>query len=102
MGKGCPKKKQAKSAKKPVREDPGPLRPTTAKRREGRPSSAERNRDEQVKPSVWLENMSRDSKAGTRSFINCDPAPQSAGKVKKKKSRTNNNNQERPSSAEGK
>ena len=40
--KGSPKKKQAKSAKKPVREDPGPMRPTTAKRREGRPSSAER------------------------------------------------------------
>lgn len=106
--KGSPKKKGAKKEekkKKVTQEDPGPLRPTTAKRRGDRPSSAERNRDDKVKPSVWLENVSRDSKAGNRSFINCDPVdkkaePQSAGKTKKKKSRTNI--PDRPSSAEGK
>ena len=48
------------------------MRPTTAKRREGRPSSAERNRDEAIKPAVWLESVSRESKSGNRSFINCD------------------------------
>jgi hypothetical protein len=85
--KGSPKKKQqAKSAKKPAREDPGPMRPTTAKRREGRPSSAERNRDEAIKPTVWLESVSRESKSGARSFINCE---QGLGK-------------ERPSSADRK
>lgn len=95
-------KKQAKSAKKAAREDPGPLRPTTAKRREGRPSSAERNRDEAVKPSVWLESVSREVKSGSRSFINCNPTekapenkdrPSSADRNRKKEKKKDNNGQ---------
>jgi len=94
-----------------AREDPGPQRPTTAKRRENRPSSAERNRDETVQPSVWLDGISRDSKAGQRSFIDCNGTPaqhrpssadrnrkaDTGKKVKKKKSRVDH---DRPSSAE--
>jgi len=95
-----------------VRDDPGPQRPTTAKRRENRPSSAERNRDDAMKPSVWLGGISRDSKAGQRSFIECTPAgserPSSAdrnrktdpaGKKKRNKQRQGSS-QGRPSSAE--
>jgi len=111
---GSPKKKKKPERKSVAQEDPGPHRPTTAKRRAGRPSSAERNRDAAVKPSVWLENIARDSKAGNRSFIECTPSakkaerPSSAdrkrgenkdggSKKKKKKSVTSPH---RPSSAE--
>lgn len=109
--KGSPPKK---ARKKVVQEDPGPARPTTAKRREGRPSSAERNRNEAVQPSVWLEHMSRDSKAGTRSFIECTPGsangkvqrPSSADRKRDKKDKKKKKRvgvaatPDRPSSAE--
>lgn len=113
---GSPKKKgSAKKAKmrRSVAEDPGPCRPTTAKQRDGRPSSAERNRHEQVKPSVWLDHISRDGKStgtGSRSFIECTPnkRPNSADRKrksvksekKKSKNRTSGTNSNRPSSAE--
>jgi len=83
---GSPKK-SSKNVRR-VAEDPGPHRPTTAKRRDGRPSSAERNRGETVKPSIWLDHISRDSKAGARSFIECNPSqnrdrPNSADRKRK-------------------
>merc|ERR1711988_1036888 len=93
-------------------EDPGPMRPTTAKRRDGRPSSAERNRDEAVKPSVWLDHISREGKSGSRSFIECTPGSRSerpnsaernrkhAKSEKKKKKSKAITSPNRPSSAE--
>jgi len=92
-------------------EDPGPMRPTTAKRRAGRPSSAERNRGGDLKPTVWLEDVSRESKIGTRSLYDCaspgaKPArPSSAEgkrdkKKKKKKAKKGTVKSDRPSSAE--
>lgn len=105
--KGSPKKERKVRR---VAEDPGPCRPTTAKSRAGRPSSAERNRNEQVKPSVWLDRISREGKEA-RSFIDCNAKsraerPNSAernrrepkSEKKKKKKRAVETN--RPSSAE--
>jgi len=92
--KGSPKKKGKK--KEAAREDPGPARPTTAKKREGRPSSAEKNRGETVKPSVWLENVSRESKAGTRSLIDCtaktNDRPSSADRNRRNNNKNKDNN----------
>jgi len=92
--KASPKKQKKK--KEAAKEDPGPLRPTTAKRRENRPGSAEKNRGESVKPSVWLENVSRESKAGTRSLIDCtakpnDNRPSSADRNRRKEPQKDNN-----------
>ena len=50
------------------------------------PNADPRNRDEKIKPTVWLENVSRESKSGARSFINCDGAtdrPPSADRKRK-------------------
>lgn len=89
-----------------AKEDPGPQRPTTAKSRNNRPSSAEKNRSEVMKPSVWLGDIARDSKTGQRSFIECKSAsdrPSSAEgkrKNKGKKSKQNKGDSNRPGSAE--
>lgn len=108
--KNSPTKKKKSKKVTEAREAPE-LRPTTAKRRENRPSSAERNRNGAVQPSVWLENMSRESKTGARSFIECTPAgqkperPSSADrkrdrKEQKKKNKKKTAGDDRPSSAE--
>merc|ERR1711871_1908318 len=83
-------------------------RPSTGDAAQKRPSSAEKNRDGAVQPSVWLENMSRESKTGTRSFIECTPTgqkperPSSADRKRKeqKKKSKKKNADDRPSSAE--